>query len=63
VTFHDLRGTAVTRLAIVGCTEAEIAYLTGHSLRDVRSILDANYLHRDPALGKSAISKLERGTK
>src|SRR6516225_4436109 len=25
VTFHDLRGTAVTRLAIAGCTEAEIA--------------------------------------
>ena len=61
MTFHDLRGTAVTRLAIVGCTEAEIAFLTGHSLRDVRSILDANYLHRDPALGESAIRKLERG--
>ena len=30
VTFHDLRGTAVTRLAIVGCTEAEIATITGH---------------------------------
>jgi integrase len=62
VTFHDLRGTAVTRLAIVGCTEAEIAYITGHSLRDVRSILDSNYLHRDPALGESAIRKLERRT-
>jgi integrase len=31
VTFHDLRGTAVTRLAIAGATEAEIATLTGHS--------------------------------
>jgi integrase len=61
VTFHDLRGTAVTRLAIVGCSEAEIATITGHSLRDVRSILDANYLHRDPALAESAIRKLERG--
>jgi integrase len=59
VTFHDLRGTAVTRLAIVGCTEAEIATITGHSLRDVRSILDANYLHRDPTLAKNAIMKLE----
>jgi integrase len=63
ITFHDLRGTAVTRLAIVGCTEAEIATITGHSLRDVRSILDANYLHRDAALGESAIRKLERGSK
>jgi integrase len=63
VTFNDLRGTAVTRLALVGCTEAEIAAITGHSLRDVRSILDANYLHRDPALADNAITKLETGTK
>jgi hypothetical protein len=28
----------------------------------VRSILDANYLHRDAALGESAIRKLERRT-
>jgi integrase len=58
VTFNDLRGTAVTRLALAGCTEAEIATITGHSLRDVRSILDAHYLHRDPALAESAIRKL-----
>jgi len=36
VTFHDLRGTAVTRLAIVGWTEAEIATLTGCSPQDMR---------------------------
>jgi integrase len=63
ITFNDLRGTAVTRLALAGCTEAEIATITGHSLRDVRSILDAHYLHRDPALAESAIQKLERRTK
>lgn len=63
VTFNDLRGTAVTRLALSGCTEAEIATITGHTLRDVRSILDANYLHRDPALAEAAIRKLEAGTK
>jgi integrase len=63
VTFNDLRGTAATRLALAGCTEAEIATITGHSLRDVRSILDANYLHRDPALAEAAIRKLEERTK
>ena len=63
MTFHDLRGTAVTRLALVGCTEPQIAAITGHSLRDVCSILDANYLHRDPALADAAIAKLEKGTK
>jgi integrase len=63
VTFHDLRGTAVTRLALVGATEPEIATITGHMLRSVRAILDTHYLARDPALGDSAITKLERGTK
>ena len=63
VTFHDLRGTAVTRLAIAQCTEAEIATITGHSLRSVRAILDTHYLSRDPALGESAIRKLETRTK
>jgi hypothetical protein len=53
----------VTRLALVGCTEAQIAAITGHSLRNVGSILDANYLHRDPGLADAAISRLERGTK
>jgi integrase len=60
VTFNDLRGTAVTRLALAEASEAEIATITGHSLRDVRSILDAHYLNRDPALGDNAIAKLER---
>jgi integrase len=63
LTFHDLRGTAVARLASVGSNEAEIATITGHSLRDVCSILDSHHLHRDPALGESAIRKLERRTK
>ncbi len=62
LTFNDLRGTAVTRLALAECTEAEIATLTGHTLRDVRSILDAHYLHRDPALAENAIRKLEKRT-
>jgi hypothetical protein len=31
------------------------------SLRDVRSILDAHYLHRDPELARAAIHKLELG--
>ena len=53
----------MTRLALAACTEAEIATITGHGLRDVRSILDAHYLHRDPALAESAIHKLEKRTK
>jgi integrase len=59
VTFHDLRGTAVTRLARAGCSEAQIASITGHSLKDVSAILDRHYLHRDQGLADSAITKLE----
>jgi integrase len=59
VTFNDLRGTAVTRLALVECNEARIVSITGHNLADVRSILDAHYLHRDPELARDAIHKLE----
>lgn len=59
LTFHDLRGTAVTRLAVAGCSTAEIAAITGHKLSHVAAILDAHYLSRDSALGVSAIQKLE----
>jgi integrase len=61
VTFNDLRGTAVTRLALNGATEPEIATITGHSLKDVCAILDAHYLNRDPELAWNAIRKLEMG--
>ncbi|MDQ0347877.1 tyrosine-type recombinase/integrase [Ancylobacter vacuolatus] len=63
LTFHDLRGTAVTRLAVAGASVPEIAAITGHSLRDVSAILDSHYLSRDPALGEAAIRKLETRTK
>jgi integrase len=61
LTFHDLRGTAVTRLALMGVDVPEIASITGHSLKDVHAILDAHYLHRDPQLAWNAIRKLEMG--
>jgi hypothetical protein len=32
-------------------------------LHDVRSILDAHYLHRDPQLAENVIRKLERAEK
>jgi hypothetical protein len=48
--------------AISSCAEAEIETITGLSLRSVRSILDAHYLHRDAALAESAIANLKKGT-
>ncbi|WP_245504082.1 tyrosine-type recombinase/integrase [Lichenihabitans psoromatis] len=60
LTFHDLRGTAVTRLALAGCPAEEIATITGHSFRDVNSILDSHYLSRDVKLAEQAIDRLEK---
>jgi integrase len=57
--FHDLRGTAVTRLAISGCTEFEIASITGHSVGRVRSILEIHYMHYNLEIRQNAIRKLE----
>ena len=56
--FHDLRGTAVTRLALAGCTVPQIASITGHSLKDVEAILNAYYLGGAMELAEGAISKL-----
>ncbi len=59
LTFHDLRGSAVIRLALAGSTVPEIATFTGHSLKDVETILDKHYLGRDVRLAESAMRKLE----
>jgi integrase len=56
--FHDLRGTAVTMLFEAGCNVAEVAAITGHTLKSAQSILD-QYLARTGNLARSAIIKLE----
>jgi integrase len=56
--FHDLRGTAATRMALAGCTVPEIAAVTGHSLRDIETILDLHYLGGRAELAASAMRKM-----
>lgn len=56
--FHDLRGTAITCLADMGCSEIQIAAFTGHSLEHVSKILK-HYLGRTRAQAVQAIAKLE----
>jgi hypothetical protein len=46
-------------LAEAGCTEAEIAAITGHSIKTVSAIID-RYLARTKKLALSAIAKLEK---
>jgi integrase len=63
LTFHDLRGSAVTRLALAGASPQEIAGVTGHSLSDVAAILDRHYLGDRATLAENAIRRLERKEK
>lgn len=56
--FMHLRHTCVVEMARAECTEAEIASITGHSLRTVGKILK-HYLPRDSIVAKNAISKLD----
>ena len=56
--FHDLRGTAVTRLSEAGAEVTEIATFTGHSLQSVAVILE-RYLSRTKRLSTRALEKLE----
>ena len=63
LTFHDLRGSAVVRLAIPEATVPRIATITGHSLKDAEAILDAHDLDRGGQLAEIAIAKLEQRTK
>jgi hypothetical protein len=55
--FHDLRGTAVMRLALSDCTAPEIAAVTGHSLKSVEAIPEAHYLGGPLELAEAAVVK------
>jgi hypothetical protein len=54
---QDLRDTAVTWLALAGCTIPEICAVTGHEPQSATSILK-HYLARHPELADHAIAKL-----
>lgn len=54
---RDVRRTAVVQLAEAGCTDIEISSITGHSITDIKSILDSVYLVRTDAMAESAVSK------
>lgn len=54
--FAHLRHTAVTRMAEAGCSNAEIAANTGHSLDTIEAILD-RYLIRTSTLANSGLAK------
>lgn len=59
IQFRDLRRTSVVRLAEHGCTNAEIAAISGHSIDETSKILEV-YLPRNKVMADNAIAKLEK---
>lgn len=58
VTFHDLRGTFASRKLAEGWTPQDVAYCTGHSLRDLGSL--DKYVDRKSVAAARAISRAQR---
>lgn len=56
--FQDLRDTAVTRLALAGCTAMEIHAISGHDLETVHRIMK-HYLATTEALADAAVRRLQ----
>jgi integrase len=56
--FADLRDTAITRLALAGCTVPQIRAITGHSLDTVHSVLK-HYLALDERSAEAGIDRLK----
>lgn len=57
LTFQDTRDTAVTRLALAGCTLPQIAAITGHSPGHITGVIK-HYLALDVAMADQAIAHL-----
>ncbi len=57
LTFQDTRDTAVTRLAMAGCTLPQIAAITGHSPAHITAVIK-HYLALDVAMADEGISRL-----
>jgi hypothetical protein len=55
---QDRRRTALVRLAEAGCTDPDIAAITGHSLERTKQILET-YLPRTPEMAHDAMAKWE----
>jgi hypothetical protein len=57
--FMDLRDTAITRLALAGCTVPEIRAITGHSMPTIHQVLQ-HYLALDDRMADAAIARLRQ---
>lgn len=54
LTFHDRRGTAVTRFSEAGCTPQEIRAITGYGIDSIERIIE-RYCARTDLLASNAV--------
>ena len=60
VTFHDLRGTFITERRREGSSVEDISLISGHSIAEIKSVLEKHYLADDQDLSDAVILRMER---
>lgn len=58
--FHDLRGTFITMRRREGSSLEDIASISGHSISDVRAVLEKHYLAREGTETDAVILRMEQ---
>ncbi|WP_246675227.1 tyrosine-type recombinase/integrase [Mesorhizobium sp. B2-3-4] len=59
VTYHDLRGTFICDRAREGSSIEDIARISGHSMAEIKSVLEKHYLATDQGLSDAVILRME----
>lgn len=62
VTYHDLRGTFICDRAREGSSIEDIARISGHSMAEIKSVLEKHYLATDQGLSDAVILRMERNS-
>ena len=62
VTFHDLRGTFITERSREGSSIEDIAKISGHSISEIKSVLEKHYLADDQDASDAVILLMEKNS-
>ncbi|ESX17546.1 integrase [Mesorhizobium sp. LSJC255A00] len=60
VTYHDLRGTFICDRAREGSSIEDIARISGHSMAEIKSVLEKHYLATDQGLSDAVIDRMQK---
>jgi hypothetical protein len=60
VTFHDLRGTFITERHREGSSIEKIGLISGHSITEIKLVLERHYLAHDQEGSDAVIERMEK---